>query len=31
MFTKSAADITFLDIEQFFRDFGEGVKVEYKQ
>ena len=31
MFTKSAADITFSDIEEFCREFGEGVRVEYKQ
>lgn len=31
MFTKSAADITFSDVEEFCREFGEGVRVEYKQ
>ena len=31
MFTKSAADITFEDIEDFCQQFGEGVRVEYKQ
>ena len=31
MFTKLAADITFSDIEEFCREFGEGVRVEYKQ
>ena len=31
MFTKLAADITFEDIEDFCREFGEGVRVEYKQ
>lgn len=31
MFTKSAADITFSDVEAFCREFGEGVRVEYKQ
>ena len=31
MFTKSAADITFSDVEGFCREFGEGVRVEYKQ
>ena len=31
MFTKLAADITFSDIEAFCREFGEGVRVEYKQ
>ncbi len=31
MFTKLAADITFSDIEDFCRKFGEGVRVEYKQ
>ncbi len=31
MFTKLAADITFSDIEDFCREFGEGVRVEYKQ
>ena len=31
MFTKVAADITFSDIEDFCRKFGEGVRVEYKQ
>ena len=31
MFTKSAADITFSDIEEFCREFGEGERVEYKR
>ena len=31
MFTKSAADITFSDVKDFCREFGEGVRVEYKQ
>ena len=31
MFTKLAADITFSDIEEFCREFGEGVRVEYKR
>ena len=31
MFTKPAADITFSDIEEFCREFGEGVRVEYKR
>ena len=31
MFTKLAADITFADIEEFCQQFGEGVRVEYKQ
>ena len=31
MFTKLAFDITFSDIEDFCREFGEGVRVEYKQ
>ncbi len=31
MFTKLASDITFPDIEDFCREFGEGVRVEYKQ
>ncbi len=31
MFTKLAADITFSDIEDFCQEFGEGVRVEYKQ
>ena len=31
MFTKLASDITFSDIEDFCREFGEGVRVEYKQ
>ena len=31
MFTKLAADITFADIEEFCREFGEGVRVEYKR
>ena len=31
MFTKLAADITFSDIEDFCREFSEGVRVEYKR
>ena len=31
MFTKLAADITLSDVEDFCREFGEGVRVEYKQ
>ena len=31
MFTKVAADITFSDIEDFCREFDEGVRVEYKR
>ena len=31
MFTKLAAAITFSDIEDFCREFSEGVRVEYKQ
>ena len=31
MFTKLEADITFSDIEDFCREFGESVRVEYKQ
>ena len=31
MFTKLAEDITFADIEDFCREFDEGVRVEYKQ
>ena len=31
MFTKIAAEITFSDVEEFCREFGEGVRVEYKQ
>ena len=31
MFTKLAADITFSDVEEFCRQFGEGVRVEYKR
>ena len=31
MFTKLAADITFADIEDFCREFGEGARVEYKR
>ena len=31
MFTKLAADITFSDIEEFCREFDEGVRVEYKR
>ena len=30
MFTKSGSDITFSDVEDFCREFGEGVRVEYK-
>ena len=31
MFTKLEADITFSDIEDFCREFDEGVRVEYKR
>ena len=31
MFTKLASDITFSDIEDFCREFSEGVRVEYKR
>ena len=31
MFTKVAGEIAFSDIEAFCREFGEGVRVEYKQ
>ena len=31
MFTKLAADITFSDVEEFCREFSEGVRVEYKR
>ena len=31
MFTKLAADITFSDVEDFCREFGEGERVEYKR
>ena len=31
MFTKSAANITFSDIEEFCRESDEGVRVEYKR
>ena len=31
MFTKSKNEITFSDVEDFCREFGEGVRVEYKQ
>ena len=31
MFTKSAANITFSDIEEFCRESNEGVRVEYKR
>ena len=31
MFTKLEADITFSDIEDFCREFSEGVRVEYKR
>ena len=31
MFTKFAADITFLDIEEFCKGYDEGVRVEYKR
>ncbi len=31
MFTKASADITFSDIEDFCREYGEGVRVEYKR
>ena len=31
MFTKPAADITFSDIEEFCKEYDEGVRVEYKR
>ena len=31
MFTKLAKDIEFSDIEAFCREWGEGVRVEYKR
>ena len=31
MFTKLAIDITFSDIEDFCRESGEGIRVEYKR
>lgn len=31
LFTKSENEITFADIEDFCREFGEGVRVEYKR
>lgn len=31
MFTKSKDEITFSDVEDFCREFGEGVRVEYKR
>ena len=31
MFTKLATDITFSDIEDFCRESGEGIRVEYKR
>ena len=31
MFTKLSSDITFSDIEEFCREFDEGVRVEYKR
>ena len=31
MFTNLAAEITFSDVEEFCREFGEGVRVEYKR
>lgn len=31
MFTKLASNITFSDIEDFCREFSEGVRVEYKR
>ena len=31
MFTKLETDITFADIEDFCREFDEGVRVEYKR
>ena len=31
MFTKPANEIEFSDVKDFCRDFGEGVRVEYKQ
>ena len=31
MFTKPVADITFPDVKEFCREFGEGERVEYKR
>ena len=31
MFTKLASNITFSDVEDFCRKFGEGIRVEYKR
>ena len=31
MFTKLAADVTFSDLEDFCRESGEGIRVEYKR
>lgn len=31
LFTKPADEITFADVENFCREFGEGVRVEYKR
>ena len=31
LFTKPANEITFADVENFCREFGEGVRVEYKR
>lgn len=31
LFTKPRNEITFADIEEFCREFGEGVRVEYKR
>ena len=31
MFAKLATDITFSDVKDFCRKFGEGVRVEYKR
>lgn len=31
LFTKPADEITFEDVENFCREFGEGVRVEYKR
>ena len=31
LFTKPKNEITFADVEEFCREFGEGVRVEYKR
>lgn len=31
LFTKSKDEIMFADVEEFCREFGEGVRVEYKR